>query len=794
MLKNYFKIAFRNLWRQRFFSLINILGLAVGMSACFLIYLYVGFEKSYDDFHTKADRIYRVVGDVKTPSETIRAGVSIGPLAVFMKKDFPEVEDAVRFAKDNFLVRKGNIKFQEKRAVLADSTLFNIFDFELVAGNKHTALREPMSIILSQTAAKKYFGKTDPLGQQVLLTGADINATVTGIMKDIPGNSQILADLIVSMSSAKQIYGSPSSDSEWTGHNYYTYLLLRHHTDPKALEKKLPAFMERYHGKQARELQMFETLFLEPLRDVYLRSDRGGFVTGSIRNVNIFSLIAIFILLIACINFINLTTARSVERAKEVGIRKVVGAVRFQLAKQFVGESVIICLVAFVVAVWLCIFLLPLFNNLAGKEISQSIFAEPLHIVYLLWLSIGIGVVAGIYPSLVLSSFKPISVLKGRFSTGTQGLLLRRALVVFQFTISTVLIVGTIIVYRQLHYMRNQDLGFAKDQTLIINTNFDKNKDAFMQSLSSIPGVLSTSFSLSVPGSEYVSAYTQIQGKTGEMQKANLDLCMVDFNYIPQYGLQVVAGRAFSKEFATDSTQAMVINESAVRMLGYQSPQEVIGKPYDQWGRKGQIIGVVKDFHFTSLQQQIKPLTMRIEPYGFETISAKVAAANLPATMKAIETNWRSIIPNRPFEYNFLDTYFDRQYAAENKFGALFLNFAVLAIFISCLGVLGLASYSTLQRTKEIGVRKVLGASVTNIVNLLSIDFVKLVLVALLVAIPVGWYAMNNWLSAFAYRLPLTWWVFALAGVVSLLIVFITISFQAIRAALANPVAALRSE
>jgi putative ABC transport system permease protein len=794
MLKNYFKIAFRNLWRQRFFSFINIMGLAVGMSACFLIYLYVGFEKSYDDFHTKADRIYRVVGDVKTPSETIRAGVSIGPLAVFMKKDFPEVEDAVRFTKDNFLIRKGNIKFQEKRAVLADSTLFNIFDFELVAGDKHTALKEPMSIILSQTTAKKYFGKTDPLGQQVLLTGAAINATITGIMKDIPGNSQILADMIVSMSSAKQIYGRPSSDSEWTSHNYYTYLLLRHHADAKALEKKLPAFMERYHGKQARELQMFETLFLEPLRDVYLRSDRGGFVSGNIRNVYIFSVIAVFILLIACINFINLTTARSAERAKEVGIRKVVGAARLQLARQFIGESVIISLLAFIMAVCLCSLLLPLFNQLAGKEISSSIFNAPWHIAGLLALSVGVGMVAGIYPSIVLSSFKPVSVLKGRFATGVRGLVLRKSLVVFQFTISIVLITGTIIVYRQLNYMRTRDLGFNKDQMLIVNTNFDKNKDAFKQSLSSVPGVLSTSFSLSVPGSEYVSAYTQIQNKAGEMQKANIDLCMVDFDYMPQYNLQVVAGRAFSKEFATDSTQAMVINESAAQLLGYQSPQEAIGKNFDQWGRKGQIIGVVKNYHYRSLQQRIQPLAMRIEPYGFETVSIKVAGANLPATMKAIETNWQKIIPNRPFEYHFLDDYFNRQYAAENKFGSLFFNFAVLAIFISCLGLLGLASYSTLQRTKEIGVRKVLGASVYNIVNLLSGDFIKLVFIAYVMAVPVGWYAMNSWLNDFAYRMPVSWWIFGLAGIISLLIVFMTISFQAIKAAIANPVKSLRTE
>ncbi len=794
MFKNYFKIAVRNLRRHKAFSFINILGLAVGMTACFLIYLYVSLETSYDNFHSKADRIYRVVTDTKTPSETIKQGITSTPIAINLKKDFPEVEDAVRLSRDGFLVRKGNVKFQEERSVLADSTLFNIFDFPLIEGNKKTALKEPMSVILSQTAAKKYFENTDPLGQQLLLTGAAINATVTGVMKTIPENSQIQADMFVSMSSFKQIYGQPTTDSEWTNHQYYTYLLLRPHTDAKALEKKFPAFMESHHGAQAKELQMQDYLSLEPLRDVYLRSKRDGFVTGNIDNVYIFSVIAVFILLIACINFINLTTARSAERAKEVGIRKVVGAARFQLAKQFIGESVIISLIAFVLSVLLCALALPLFNQLAGKEISDSIFNNPLHILSLFLLSVGIGVIAGFYPSLLLSSYKPVSVLKGRFATGTKGLILRKGLVVFQFTISIVLIAGTIVVYTQLNYMRSQDLGFSKDQEIIINTNFDKNKDAFKQSLASIPGVLSTSFSSGVPGGWNTSAYSLVQNKRDEMQKTNLDLYFVDFDYIKQYDLKLVAGRTFSKDFSTDSTQAMVINESAARSLGYTSVQEAVGRNFDQWGRQGKIIGVLKDFHYKSLQQTIQPLTMRFEPWALGTISIKVSATNLPSTIKSIEKKWNQIIPNRPFEYNFLDEFFNKQYKAEDNFGNLFFNFAVLAIFISCLGLLGLSSYSTIQRTKEIGVRKVLGASVSNIVNLLSIEFIKLVLIAFVIAAPLAWYGMDKWLQDFAYRTKISWWVFALAAFASVLIAFFTISFQAIKAAIANPAKSLRTE
>jgi putative ABC transport system permease protein len=794
MLKNFLTTAIRNLWRHKGFSFINILGLAVGLTACFLIFLYVTFETSYDNFHSKAGRIYRVITDTKTPTETIKQSHTTTPIAINMKKDFPEVEDAVRLGTDEYLVRKGNLKFQEKGSVLADSTLFRIFDFPLVAGDRNTALTEPMSIVMSQSMALKYFGKQNPLGQQVLLSGRGIPSTVTGIMKDIPVNSQIQADMFVSMSSYKEIYGQPTADSEWTNHSNYTYVLLKPYTDPKALEKKLPAFMEFHHGEQAKELQMQDYLSLEPLRDVYLRSTREGFVTGSITNVYIFSVIGIFILLIACVNFINLTTARSAERAKEVGIRKVIGADRMQLARQFIGESILTCMLAFFVTLFLCAWTLPVFNQLAGKQISEGIFAQWPNVAFLFLLSLLVGVLAGIYPSLVLSSFKPVSVLKGRLAMGTGDVLLRKGLVVFQFTISITLIVGTIVVYSQLRYMKNRELGFAKDQEIIINTNFDKNKDVFRQSLKNIPGVLSTTYSSSVPGSGNNSAYSTVENKNGEMQKSNIDLYFVDYDYIQQYGLKLAAGRTFSREFATDTTQAMVINESAARMLGYRTPQEAIGRNFDQWGRQGKIIGVLKDFHYKALQQPIQPLTMRMETWGFGTISIKVAATNVDQTIKKIEAAWKSAIPNRPFEYVFLDEYFNAQYKGEQEFGNLLFNFAILAIFISCLGLLALSSYSAVQRTKEIGVRKVLGASVSNIVNLLSKDFVKLVLIAMTIAVPASLLVMHKWLEGFAYKTNISWTVFLLAGVASIVIAYATISFQAIKAAVANPVKSLRSE
>jgi len=793
MLRNYLTIALRTLWRHRAFSVINILGLSVGMTAFFLIFQYVRFETSYDRFHSKADRIYRVVAETITPTETLPNGMATAPIAINMKKDFPEVEDAVRLGTDSYLIRLGDTKFQEPNSVLADSSFFDIFDFPLVEGDRRTALKEPMSIVLSQTTAKRLFGNANPMGRHLLLTAGSADVKVTGVMKDIPENSQIRANLIVSLSSNKMIYGQPTPDSEWTNHMYYTYLLLKPHTNPQALQAKFPVWMEMHNGRQMKQLQMHDSLILEPFPKVYLYSKYNGFVQGSISNVYIFSVIGAFILLLACINFINLTTARSTERAKEVGIRKVAGALRFQLAGQFIGESVVLSLVSFVLTMTLCALLLPLFNQLAGKIISTGIFSRPTDIVILFLLAVVVGLAAGFYPALVLSSFRPVRVLRGRFVTGGHGSLLRKGLVVFQFTISILLLIATAVVYTQVEYMRTRDLGFSREETIIIPTNGDVHKDVFRQSLTSLPGVLSTCYSSSVPGDDPTSAYSEMENSKGEIQKTNLDTYFVDFDFINQYGLKLKAGRGFSSGFPTDSTQAMVINETAARALGYSTPQAAIGRGFSQWGRQGKVIGVLKDFHYIGLQQPIEPMVMRYEPY-FGWISVKVSTHELPATVKAIGDKWTKAIPYRPYEYWFLNEWFDQQYRAQNRFGDLFFNFAALAIFISCLGLLGLASYNTLQRTKEIGIRKILGAGVSGIVNLLSVDFIKLVAIAFLIAAPLAWLTMDRWLSDFAYHTRIPWWVFAGAGAAAVVIAFITISFQAVRAATSNPVRSLRTE
>jgi len=793
MIRNYIKIALRNLWRHRGFSFINITGLSIGITACFFIFIYVAFELSYDNFHTKADRIYRLVTDIKTPSETINTSSTSWAFAPDIKADLPEVEAFVRTSGGSFLVRRGDVKFQEENSMFADSTFFKVFDFKLVKGDPRTALTAPATIVFTESTAKKYFGSADPIGKTVLITGDAIPATVTGVMKDFPGNSQIKADMIISMTSLTQKFNK-GIDGQWGNFGATTYLLLKPGTSPKALESKMPAFLQSRDGDGMKKSQMSYTLMLEPLKSTYLYSKRGGQEVGSISNVYIFSIVAVFILLIACINFVNLTTARSVERAKEVGIRKVVGAEKSQLASQFIGESVVLCIIAFLLTLGIAALLLPAFNQLAGKTVSSGIFSNWYYVIILFVTSILIGLLAGLYPALVLSSFKPVMVLKGRFSGSRKGGILRRTLVVAQFSISITLIIGTIVVYNQMSFMQNRDLGFNKEQMVVLNTNGDPAKESLKNAISSIPGVVSTASASSIPGGGNNGAYSEIENKSGDLQIANLDLYFVDYDYVNQFKIKMVAGRSFSREFGTDTAQAMLINEAAVKLFGYSSPKDAIGRRFKQWGREGKIVGVMKDFHFRSLQEVIKPLTMRIELHSLDLITVKVSPKNLNSTLAQIEGKWKQFIPNRPYSFYFLDEFFDRQYRAEQRFGKLFFNFAVLAIFISCLGLLGLASYSTLQRTREIGIRKVLGASVPGIVNLLSLDFLKLIVISCIIAMPVGWYFMHQWLKDFAYRIDIQWWVFVLAGVLAVLVAVTTISFQAIKAALSNPVKSLRSE
>ena len=760
------------------------------MTAFFLIFLYVRFELSYDSFHSKAERTYRLVSDVKTPVETLHYNAPPLPVTQHLMSDFPELQSVARVSLgDDWMVIRDERVFRVDDVAVADSNFFKVFDFRLLKGDPSTVLKNPNSVVLSESEAKRFFGNANPVGQSLTMSRIKFRATVTGVMQDLPVNSHFKARIVYSADTL-----SADESQQWDNYSNSTYLLLKPSASAAGLQAKFPSFLRKTGGAELTRAQQQPTLLLEPLRDIYLYSTRDGSAKGNITNVRIFSIIGAFILLIAGINFVNLTTARSGERAKEVGIRKVVGASKPMLAGQFIGESIILSLIACLLSMLLSALLLHGFNHLAGKEISQGIFSQPRYLLLLLGLSVLIGIIAGFYPALVLSSFQPVAVLKGRFSSGMRGIFLRKALVIVQFTIATGLIIATLIVYNQLKYMRSQDLGFNKDQQLILDTRGDSATAAFKQEVAMIPGVLSTTKSSNVPGGGMYYGAAKLENVRGEMQTMNTNGYLTDYDYIKQFGIGMAAGRDFSRKYSTDSTSAAILNETAVRLLGYSNPAQVIGKRFQEFGITGNIIGVVRDYHVRSLQDKIKPLMLFLNPGNCDLLCVKLDGHQLPKTFGAIETKWKRMLSDRPFDYFFMDDYFDKQYRAEDRFGSLFFYFAILAISISCLGLMGLASYSTLQRTKEIGVRKVVGASVRQIVILLSKDFLWLVGWSFVVAAPISWLFINAWLNGFAYRIHSYWWIFMAAGGTALLIALLTISFQAIKAAIANPVMSLRME
>lgn len=587
----------------------------------------------------------------------------------------------------------------------------------------------------------------------------------------------------------------------WNRYGFYTYLLLPERYDPASLNAKLPAFIRR-HNKQN---TIKQSVSLEPLGEVYMkgkpRGGKGGSTaTGNITNVYIFSVVAVFVLVIACFNFINLSTAFSLFRTKEIGVRKVLGASRRQLIFQFLTDAFLLCIIAFVLAIIWSVLLLPVFNQLAGKTVTISIFQQPIYLVVLFLVTLFIGLLSGIYPAFFISSFQPVSSLKGNASGSRAGGRLRQVLVVSQFSISIILIVATLIVYKQLYFMKNQELGFNKNHKLVIDFQYDQrilnHADAVKNQLTSIPGITSASLSSYIPGKPNRKFSTQIENAKGGKEEFLWDAYFIDQDFLKQYQIRLISGRGFSKAFPADVKSAMLVNEAAVKKLGYSSPHDVIGKRFSQdtKGAEGTIIGVIKNFHYRTYQEEIQPLTLRISPGFFTFLSLDISPKNLPGTISLLEKKWAELAPGLPMSYFFADETYDAQYKAEERFGRLFFCFTGLAILISCLGLLGLSAFSTIQRTKEIGIRKVLGASVGGIVTLLTKDFLKLILLALLIAAPISWLMMHNWLQNFAYRVDIELWMFAIAGLLALFIAIFTISFQAVKAAVVNPVESLRRE
>ncbi|MEO6001134.1 MAG: ABC transporter permease [Chitinophagaceae bacterium] len=803
MIRHFFHLAWRNLLKRKFYSFINIGGLAIGMSCCILITLYIQQELSYDNYHIKGDRIYRVLqtfrsvqqGEtVTTPTPEDYQVWGCAPVGPALQADFPEIEKVVQFMSPaSLLLQHGEKRFQQDNLLVIDSTAFDVFSWKMLSGNPHSALTSPNSIVLTQTVARKFFGNDNAVGQLLRVNNQE-TFIVTGVMEDVPPNSQFTFNGLISMTTTKKWR---SDIFDWWGYvDFYTYLQIKENADIQSLQEKSSAFVKRHNAEDKGYAISFEKM-----RGAYLHSvaSRQPGPTGSLLNVYLFSCIAVFIMLIACINFMNLSTARSLERAKEIGVRKVLGVKPSSLMWQFLIESVLISLAAAIIALVLAQTGIPLIGKLSGKDLSYANFFTPLLIACMAVFAVVVGIVAGIYPAWFLSGFKAIGVLKGKFNATGEGIPIRKALVVFQFTLSIALIAGTTIVYTQLKYVNSHDLGFQKDQMVILNFEGDdkvrQNIEAVKNAIADQRGVVAVAASRAVPGEFLPNAGTQIQTPAGQMANQVPLIYEIDFDFISTYHIPVVAGRTYSRSYLTDSSQAMVINEAAARLYGYARPADAVGKKFAQWGRTGTVIGVVKDFNFRSLHQAVEPLTLRFGyPNSLNRISISIKGDNIPATLAQLRIIWDKMAPQRPFLYQFLDESFSAQYNADQHFGQLFTFFSCLAIFIACLGLFGLSTFMAQQRVKEIGIRKVLGSSVRGIVMLLSKDFIKLILIAIVIAIPLCWWAMNIWLRGFAYRITIGPIVFIEAGTIALAIAFATIAWQAIKAALGNPIQSLRNE
>ena len=810
MIRNYLKIAWRNLGKNRVFSFINIFGLALGLASFLLISLYVTDELSYDRFHEHADRIYRVDSDIRMGGTDLSLSETSDPMGETLKKEYPQVEEYVRIY-DNTgakLIKHGAEFLQEDRVAHADSTLFKVFTLPVIAGRAEHALDEPNTVAISESAARRYFGDPQAAVGQDLET-QDQGGTryrVNAVFSDLPEQSHMDFDFFFSMDNVRYDWGNYGS------HNFHTYLLLRNPADAAGFPEKFEAVIVKYLSPLLRQymntdLESFRqsgnkiNYSLMPLTDIHLYSDRSGEFqpNGDIQNVYIFSLAALFVLIIACVNFMNLSTARSAGRAREVGIRKTLGSEKSALVGQFLIESILLAALALLLAFGLCALALPWFNDISGKALRLADLLRPGYLLFLLLLPFVVGTLAGLYPAFFLAAFNPIRVLKGDRSTGAAEPRFRSALVVFQFAASIILIIGTLVIYNQLDYIRKARLGFDKEQVIVVDTGGipQANREPFKNEVAALSPVRSASFAgyLPVANSSRSDTSFSTDPVMTETNVFNMQIWQADYNYIPTLGMELLEGRNFSPEFGSDSL-AIVVNEKAAALLGEGS---AVGKKLYGIMQAGSepetytIIGMVRDFNFESLRQNIGPLAFTLGRNNWAT-AFRVVPDNMEKTLEAIEARFHVMAPGMPFQYTFLDESFDQMYRQEQRMGQVALSFAVLAILIACLGLFGLVTYVAEQRTKEIGIRKVLGASLGNILALLSRDFLKLVGIAFVIGSPLAWWVMHLWLQDFAYRAPIGIWIFAVTGGAALGIALFTVAFKAIRAALANPVNSLRTE
>ncbi|MBN1300708.1 MAG: ABC transporter permease [Melioribacteraceae bacterium] len=805
MLKNYIKIAFRNLLKYKNFSLINITGLAIGIASCVLILLFVMDELSYDRFHEKADRIYRVHTEGRLAANEFRMAVSPAPLAFTMLREFPEVEAVTRFRSYGFPVfRYGDKAFSEEKVYWADSTFFDVFTVKFLEGSKENALTKPDAIVLTESMRKKYFGDEPALGK-VINSDRRNDFIVTAVIEDFPENSHFHPEFLESLTRYDN-----SRNEFWVSNNFYTYAVLKQGTSLEKFKEKLDNLVIKYAAPQIEQFTgtSFEKLReqgaayrfeIQPLTSIHLYSDLEYDVEANsdASYVYIFSLVAFAILLIAIINFMNLSTARSTTRAREVGIRKTLGSDKTKLIIQFLVESVILTLIAVVLAIVFIKLLLPSFNDIAGKNLELSFFDNFTALPAIVAFAALVGLLAGLYPAFVLTSFMPVNVLRGNMGMKGKRSWLRSGLVVFQFGISVVLFVGTFVVYNQLDYIQNRKLGFNKDQLVIIEKTDDlaDRLKAFKQNLLDNPNILSVTNHSSVPGGGFGNTVYQVEGM-GSNENHLFWLWFADYDLADTYQLEMAEGRFFSEEFPSDSA-GVVLNEKAVKALGLENP---IGKRLIDRGRNPEetrfmpIIGVVKDFNFESLHSEIRPMAIFPIRFNGRVTAVRISAQNIRSTMDSIEKTWKDFAFDQAFEFTFMDDEFARVYEAERKTGELFTAFSILAVLIACLGLFGLAAFITEQKTKEIGIRKVMGASIGGILFLLVKEFSKWVIIANIIAWPMAYYAMSRWLEGFAYKIDLGWWIFITSGFISLIVAIMTVSSQVIKAASQNPARSLRTE
>jgi len=797
MLKNYFKTALRNFLRHKGYSAINMAGFSIGMACCLLILVYVRHELSYDTHHKDGDRVYRIAQDIRTPTAN-RIFAPISPMvAPTLKTDYPQVKQAGRAltTSQSRLVRREDTFFYEDRFMYADQELFEVLTIPFIQGNPQKALTSPHTLVISERIALKYFGYDNPLGKTLEINNETFE--VTGIVADPPENTHLKYDLIASM----ETLSDWEEMSNWHSTMFYTYLKLKPNVNGEEFSQQVSSLADKYVGEQLKEWGDSYHYFLQPVSNIHLLSHIRYETepSGNPLYVTIFFFVGLFILLIACLNFMNLSTARSANRAKEVGMRKVVGAKRIQLILQFLGESLLITLFSLALAMVIAKFTAPLINSVTGIALNFDQILNPMVFVGLIAGSILVGLGAGVYPALVLSAFRPISTLKGIPTRGSHGFAIRNGLVVVQFAISVVLIVGTLIMARQFNFMKIQHLGFEKEQKLVLpirgGISIRENYESIKNQFSDHPFVQNATVSSSVPGRGVSNFAISLAGEEDPKNQSMFHLYF-DHDFIPLYGIEMAAGRTFQKEMSTDIAGSFLINEAAVSAFGWSSAEEAIGKRLKTGfgGRINPIIGVTKNFHYRGLQIQVEPLIMEYNPLLFRYLTLSVDISDIKNSMTIIESQWKSLYPNHPFESFFLDTDFDRQYCADEQVGRIFSLFTFLGLFIACLGLLGLSSFTTESRTKEIGIRKVLGASVGGIILMLSKQFTKWVLLANIIAWPVAYYFMSKWLKNFAYRTNIDFMIFVLSGLLVLAVALLTVSFQSIRAATSNPADSLRYE